>query len=139
MSERLVARGLWKRYGDTEVVRDVTLEVDGAEVVGLLGPNGAGKTTTFNMIAGSVRPTRGEVFLGDREITEMQPRADRKTQQEPDDQQDGPKCCCGQDGDAEQSRVSQDDFIDIDTVVGDWDGRTRLHPSPPETSCFGKS
>ena len=71
MSERLVARGLWKRYGDTEVVRDVTLEVDGAEVVGLLGPNGAGKTTTFNMIAGSLRPTRGEVFLGDREITEL--------------------------------------------------------------------
>jgi lipopolysaccharide export system ATP-binding protein len=42
-----------------------------AEVVGLLGPNGAGKTTTFNMIAGSVRPTRGRVFLGEREITEL--------------------------------------------------------------------
>jgi lipopolysaccharide export system ATP-binding protein len=71
VSERLSARGLWKRYGDKEVVRDLTLEVEGAEVVGLLGPNGAGKTTTFNMIAGSVRPTRGEVFLGERKITEL--------------------------------------------------------------------
>ena len=71
MSEPLSARGLWKRYRDKEVVRDLTLEVEGAEVVGLLGPNGAGKTTTFNMIAGSVRPTRGEVFLGERKITEL--------------------------------------------------------------------
>lgn len=71
MTERLFAKGLFKKYGDKEVVRDLTLEVDGAEVVGLLGPNGAGKTTTFNMIAGSVRPTLGEVFLGDREITEL--------------------------------------------------------------------
>jgi len=71
VTERLSARGLWKRYGDKEVVRDLTLEVEAAEVVGLLGPNGAGKTTTFNMIAGSVRPTQGQVFLGDREITEL--------------------------------------------------------------------
>jgi lipopolysaccharide export system ATP-binding protein len=39
--------------------------------VGLLGPNGAGKTTTFNMLAGGIRPTRGEVSLGDRDITEL--------------------------------------------------------------------
>jgi lipopolysaccharide export system ATP-binding protein len=49
----------------------VSLEVRPTEVVGLLGPNGAGKTTTFNMIAGSVRPTEGQVFLGDREITDL--------------------------------------------------------------------
>jgi len=71
VTEVLSAKGLCKKYGEKEVVRDVTLEVHGAEVVGLLGPNGAGKTTTFNMIAGSIRPSAGEVFLGDRQITEL--------------------------------------------------------------------
>jgi len=67
----LRANGLVKRYGEKEAVRAVDIEVFPAEVVGLLGPNGAGKTTTFNMIAGSVRPTEGRVFLGEDEITEL--------------------------------------------------------------------
>ncbi len=67
----LLAESLVKRYGEKRAVHGVSLEVGSGEVVGLLGPNGAGKTTTFNMIAGSVRPTEGRVFLGDREITEL--------------------------------------------------------------------
>ena len=39
------------------------------EVVGLLGPNGAGKTTTFYVMVGLMRPDRGTVLLGDRDIT----------------------------------------------------------------------
>jgi lipopolysaccharide export system ATP-binding protein len=60
---------LTKRYGQREVVRSVDLEVKPTEVVGLLGPNGAGKTTTFNMVAGGVKPSSGEVFLGKTKIT----------------------------------------------------------------------
>ena len=67
----LEAKGLAKEYKKRRVVNGVTISVSPGEVVGLLGPNGAGKTTTFNMIAGSVRPTQGEVFLGEREITEL--------------------------------------------------------------------
>ena len=52
-------------------MRSVSIDLHPSEVVGLLGPNGAGKTTTFNMIAGSVRPSSGRVFLGEREITEL--------------------------------------------------------------------
>ena len=70
-SAGLLAKGLIRRYGTKEVVSSVNLEVHPAEVVGLLGPNGAGKTTTFNMIAGGIRPTAGQVFLGDREITDL--------------------------------------------------------------------
>jgi lipopolysaccharide export system ATP-binding protein len=62
---------LTKRYGDHDVVRSIDLEVHPAEVVGLLGPNGAGKTTTFNMFAGGVRPSGGQVFLGETEITDL--------------------------------------------------------------------
>ncbi len=67
----LTAVALTKRYGQREVVRSVDLEVKPAEVVGLLGPNGAGKTTTFNMVAGGVKPSSGEVFLGEVEITDL--------------------------------------------------------------------
>jgi lipopolysaccharide export system ATP-binding protein len=72
MSElALRADALVKSYGEKHAVQGVTLDVHPGEVVGLLGPNGAGKTTTFNMIAGSVRPTQGRVYLGDKEITEL--------------------------------------------------------------------
>ncbi len=60
---------LTKRYGQRDVVRSVDLELKPSEVVGLLGPNGAGKTTTFNMVAGGVKPSSGEVFLGETKIT----------------------------------------------------------------------
>ena len=62
---------LTKIYGKREVVHELDLEVQPAEVVGLLGPNGAGKTTTFNMVAGGIKPTSGKVFLGETEITSL--------------------------------------------------------------------
>jgi lipopolysaccharide export system ATP-binding protein len=67
----LSGSGLSKAYGDTEVVHQLDLEVHPAEVVGLLGPNGAGKTTTFNMLAGGIRPSSGQVLLGEAEITDL--------------------------------------------------------------------
>jgi len=67
----LSGEALSKRYGETEVVHAIDLEVHPTEVVGLLGPNGAGKTTTFNMLAGGIRPTAGRVRLGEAEITDL--------------------------------------------------------------------
>ena len=52
----LSATGLIKTYGGRAVVKGVSLEVNGGEIVGLLGPNGAGKTTTFSIVVGLVRP-----------------------------------------------------------------------------------
>ena len=66
----LHAKGLYKQYGKRMVVQDVDLTVDRGEIVGLLGPNGAGKTTSFYMITGMIKPTKGDVFLDDTEITQ---------------------------------------------------------------------
>ncbi|SVB71285.1 uncharacterized protein METZ01_LOCUS224139 [marine metagenome] len=52
------------------VVRDVDVSVGRKEIVGLLGPNGAGKTTTFYMITGMIKPSKGEIFLDDENITQ---------------------------------------------------------------------
>jgi len=54
-------RNVWKRYGDTDVVRDLSFDVQPGEVLGFLGPNGSGKTTTMRMILDIVRPARGEI------------------------------------------------------------------------------
>jgi lipopolysaccharide export system ATP-binding protein len=67
----LHAGGLHKSYGRRPVLRDVTVDVCGGEVVGLLGPNGAGKTTTFSIIVGLLRPDGGVVTLNGEDLTEL--------------------------------------------------------------------
>ena len=69
----LKALGLRKSYRKREVVRGVSIEMHGGEVVGLLGPNGAGKTTTFSMIAGFVTPSDGKLKINGQDITRLPP------------------------------------------------------------------
>jgi lipopolysaccharide export system ATP-binding protein len=59
----LAAYNLRKKYKSRVVVKDVSFDVHGGEVVGLLGPNGAGKTTCFYMIVGLVASDGGEIRL----------------------------------------------------------------------------
>lgn len=66
----LSAKGLHKQYGKRMVVKDVDIFVERGEIVGLLGPNGAGKTTSFYMITGMIKPTQGNVFLDEADITQ---------------------------------------------------------------------
>ena len=68
---KLQATNLVKMYGRKRVVDGVSLDVGRGEIVGLLGPNGAGKTTTFYMITGMIRPNKGSVKLGDKDITRL--------------------------------------------------------------------
>ncbi|HHO70068.1 MAG TPA: LPS export ABC transporter ATP-binding protein, partial [Halothiobacillus sp.] len=67
----LTAQNLTKRFGNRQVVKDVSVEVHAGEIVGLLGPNGAGKTTSFYMIVGLIPADGGQVFLNGRDITHL--------------------------------------------------------------------
>ena len=65
----LEVRSALKRFGGAIVVDNVSLSVASGGIVGLIGPNGAGKTTLFNLIAGSLAPTKGQIFLEGTEIS----------------------------------------------------------------------
>jgi ABC-2 type transport system ATP-binding protein len=59
----VVVEGVWKRFGSTDVVRDLSFDVRPGELLGFLGPNGAGKTTTMRMILDIIRPDRGDITV----------------------------------------------------------------------------
>src|SRR5689334_13567650 len=65
----LRAENLSKRFGGLKANDDVSIALGQEEILGLIGPNGAGKTTCFSMLAGSIPPTSGRIFIGDREVT----------------------------------------------------------------------
>lgn len=60
-----------KQYLKRKVVDGISLNVETGQIVGMLGPNGAGKTTSFYMIAGFIRPDRGQVILNGEDITTL--------------------------------------------------------------------
>jgi branched-chain amino acid transport system ATP-binding protein len=71
----LELRGITAAYGDTIILRDVSLAVPDGCVVALLGPNGAGKTTLLRVASGLLRPRRGDVLLDGRNVTALRPHA----------------------------------------------------------------
>ncbi len=63
----LKLQGVSAGYGGTEIIRNISLEVNKGEVVTIVGANGAGKTTTLRTICGIVKPTSGTIeFEGNR-------------------------------------------------------------------------
>lgn len=64
----LRVNNITKNFGNLQVLRNVSFEVNGAELIGLIGPNGAGKTTLTNILDGALKPTSGTVYLNGRRI-----------------------------------------------------------------------
>jgi branched-chain amino acid transport system ATP-binding protein len=71
----LATRGLDKSFGSLAVARGVELALPQGERYALIGPNGAGKTTLINLITGMLKPDKGQIFLGDTDITALRPEA----------------------------------------------------------------
>jgi branched-chain amino acid transport system ATP-binding protein len=70
---KLVVKDLHKRFGGLHVLKGVTFEVNGPELIGLIGPNGAGKTTLTNILDGAITPNSGTVYLNGERIDQFQP------------------------------------------------------------------
>ena len=69
----LAATGLHKRFGGLHVLKGVSFEISGPELIGLIGPNGAGKTTLTNVLDGAIKPNSGTVYLNGKRIDQLQP------------------------------------------------------------------
>jgi branched-chain amino acid transport system ATP-binding protein len=67
-------RGVGRRFGGLDAVRDVDLDVAHGERRAILGPNGAGKTTLFNVISGDVAPSTGTIEFRGQEVGMLPPR-----------------------------------------------------------------
>ncbi len=60
-------------FGGLRAVNNYDLEIEAGQIRALIGPNGAGKTTIFNLITGIYKPTEGDIYLGEKRITGLQP------------------------------------------------------------------
>ncbi len=84
------ARNLWFSYdGRTWVLRGVSLEVKPGEVVVVMGPTGCGKTTLLLLLAGLLKPSKGEVYYNSKPLQSLLPSIKRYIGflfQDPDDQ-----------------------------------------------------
>jgi branched-chain amino acid transport system ATP-binding protein len=71
MTAILKVNNLSCRFGSLLALNDVSFSVDSGELVGVIGPNGAGKSTLYNLIAGALSPTAGEIVFDGRSVTHL--------------------------------------------------------------------
>ncbi len=74
MTALLRAEGVAKAFGGVQALQDCTVEVEQGTIAGLIGPNGSGKTTLFNIMTGFERVDSGDIYLGDKKITNRPPQ-----------------------------------------------------------------
>ncbi len=63
-----------KRYGDTQVIHGVSLEVSDGELIVIVGPSGCGKSTLLRMVAGLEVISEGEISIGERVVNRLEPK-----------------------------------------------------------------
>jgi ABC-type sugar transport system ATPase subunit len=62
-----------KRFGDVQTIHGVDLEINNGEFVVFVGPSGCGKSTLLRLIAGLEEITEGELYIGDRQVNDVDP------------------------------------------------------------------
>lgn len=70
----VVLKNVCKSYGDTHVIKDVSLTIPDGEFCVLVGPSGCGKSTLLRMIAGLEEITGGEVAINEKDVTDVEPK-----------------------------------------------------------------
>ena len=71
LNSNLQVNKISKSFGNKQVVRNISLNINRGEIVGLLGPNGAGKTTNFYIIVGLIKPDTGEIYIENIDVSSL--------------------------------------------------------------------
>ena len=74
MSPSLKIENLTRKYGNVKALDNFSLEVNSGVFMVLLGPSGCGKTTVVRCIAGLVKPTTGQIYIGDQLVNQLPPK-----------------------------------------------------------------
>ncbi len=69
----LSLKNVWKKFGETEIIRGVSLDVERGEKHAIIGPNGAGKSTLFHLISGKHTVSSGEITFNNQAIHNLPP------------------------------------------------------------------
>jgi ABC-2 type transport system ATP-binding protein len=85
MPPALELNSLLKHYGKKQAVNHLSLQIQPGEFYALLGPNGAGKTTTLRIVAGLLKPDKGDALIWGRSITRQPRRAKQQVAYLPDE------------------------------------------------------
>ena len=67
-------RNVFKRFGSTEVLKGIDLEIEDGEFIVLVGPSGCGKSTLLNLISGLETISEGDVMIGERRVNTVPPK-----------------------------------------------------------------
>jgi len=67
----LATEGLTFQYNSTEILADISFRLQAGDYLGLVGPNGSGKTTLIKLILGLLQPSKGEIVLFGRNLTDF--------------------------------------------------------------------
>lgn len=73
MNSALRVTDLSLDIGGAKILDGISLSVLNNETLGIIGPNGAGKTSLFNLLSAIRKPTRGQIFIGEHDVTDMAP------------------------------------------------------------------
>jgi multiple sugar transport system ATP-binding protein len=71
---QVILQDVVKTYGSLYAVNHVSLTVEDGEFVALVGPSGCGKTTTLNLVAGLIPMSGGDIYIGEKLVTDLDPK-----------------------------------------------------------------
>lgn len=73
MSSLLRLENISVQFGGLHALSNIHMQVPSGQIVALIGPNGAGKTTLFNLLTGIYKPTAGDIYFKERNISKLEP------------------------------------------------------------------